>query len=377
MDPRVLGGVVGMRGLSMLAAMVLIVGCANWRSLDHLRSPASKILATSVISELSPDGKKLAVVTEDHAFWLVFDGGGPERKIRDQPVNGERRAFFSPGEWSPDSGKLTYELLGVGPYSPIYVYEVETGKSKEVAPHGKRAWWAGTKWVVYDTVGAQVVVDVESGREVMRLSTDEFLIEAFLPATQGFVVQKVDLFRTGLPHKELYLLKPGENPSLLGRFLFRTSSRDGRKLWLNEGQRTYAMLDLPERRVTRMELPESVGGKWKWSLSGDKLAIYSDNLWVIDRERKISAPFFPTSADRGIVEAKWRDNRRLEMVIVDHGTFTDDDRIYFVEADVDTGRVTKTLIRAGEPRSVTPQWVPGGKRVYLRLGSQGLHVFNR
>lgn len=349
-----------------LVILGLASGCSGGRGVNRLVSPASEIVATSTISKLSPDGRTMAVVAKDDVLWVISEDDGSQRRIAQPPAN-SKDAFYSPAEWSPDGQRLAYVLVDrtPGPAGPIYVYEMREGKTTEIGS-GSRPRWVSPDWLLYDTEGAHVIIDVSNRREVTRV--DKFAVYAFLPTTRELVLARAD---------ELYLAKVGQEPFRLGTYKFAASSPDGRWLWLAETPGHYSILDVAERRVTRVRLQERILGTERWSPSGTWLAIFDRGLWVVDRDGKVSKELLPYSSERGILEAKWRDDRYVEMVLVERKQLTRQSNIYFAEVDVEGNVITKTLLYDLRPVSASQaQWVPGGKRIYLRL-DDGLKIYKR
>jgi Tol biopolymer transport system component len=124
-----------------------------WRKdLEHPEAPAVQMLVSTRqqnISEYSPDGKHVAFDSTRSGTWSVWvadaDGGNLVQISHEGPAGFPR--------WSPDSQKITLDMVGLGGLSGIYTADISDRVAHKLKTNVEKAdhpyWSHDGKWIYF------------------------------------------------------------------------------------------------------------------------------------------------------------------------------------------------------------------------------------
>jgi|HubBroStandDraft_2_1064218.scaffolds.fasta_scaffold10059_1 Tol biopolymer transport system component/DNA-binding winged helix-turn-helix (wHTH) protein len=122
------------------------------RDLEHPEAPAVQMLVSTRqqnISEYSPDGKHVAFDSTRSGTWSVWvadaDGGNLVQISHEGPAGFPR--------WSPDSQKITLDMVGLGGLSGIYTADISDRVAHKLKTNVEKAdhpyWSHDGKWIYF------------------------------------------------------------------------------------------------------------------------------------------------------------------------------------------------------------------------------------
>ena len=124
-----------------------------WRKdLEHPEAPALQMLVSTRqqnCSQYSPDGKHVAFDSARSGTWSVWvadaDGGNPVQISHEGPAGFPR--------WSPDSQKITFDMVGLSGLEDVYTADISDRVAHKLKTNVREAehpyWSHDGKWIYF------------------------------------------------------------------------------------------------------------------------------------------------------------------------------------------------------------------------------------